>query len=197
MNFPIKIIGISGGSGSGKTTLAKSLVAQLNGEALLISYDRYYLPQPYGNYDFPEALDITLLLQHLRQLAAAQAVDLPIYDRINNRRTLEVERVEPKFIVIVEGIFSLYHVELRNLYHCKVFVDTSCDIVRFQRRLARDIQERGDTEKAVIEAWNNNVLPMHYELIEPQRDRADLVVSGEAPVELGVKKVLSLLERWD
>jgi uridine kinase len=174
-----KIIGISGGSGAGKTTLANALLKHYRGEALVISYDRYYMRMESGNYDVPEALDTELLLKHLHLLKSGQGVGLPIYDRILNQRTTAVDWVEPKPIIIVEGIFALHHRELLDLYHCKIFVETSTDTVRFQRRVARDIRERGDTESSVAKVWAENVIPLHYRLIEPQRKRADAVVSGE------------------
>jgi uridine kinase len=188
-----KIIGISGGSGAGKTTLANALLKHYQGTAMLISYDRYYKRMECGNYDIPESLDTELLLEHLRSLKSGQAVDLPIYDRFKNQRTSSVEWVGPKPIIIVEGIFALHHSELLDLYHCKVFVETSTDSVRFNRRLVRDIRERGDTEATVAKAWEANVMPMHYQLIQPQCDRADLVMLGEGDVWVGVEKVAELV----
>lgn len=172
-------MGISGGSGAGKTTLANALLKHFQGDALVISYDRYYMRMESSNYDIPEALDTELLLKHLYLLKSGQGVGLPIYDRIANQRTTAVDWLEPKPIIIVEGVFALHHRELLDLYHCKVFVETSTDTVRFQRRVARDIRERGDTEASVAKVWVENVIPMHYRLIEPQRERADVVVSGE------------------
>jgi uridine kinase len=162
-----KIIGIAGGSGSGKTTLANALLKHYAGEALVISYDRYYKRMPCGNYDTPESLDTELLLKHLHLLKSGHGVGLPIYDRINNQRTAAVDWVEPKPIIIVEGIFALYHPELLMLYERKVYVDVPSDSVRFERRIIRDIQERGDTEASVSKAWIENVLPTHYRLIQP------------------------------
>jgi uridine kinase len=189
MAQPCKIIGISGGSGAGKTTLANALLKHYQGDAMLISYDRYYKRMECGNYDIPEALDTELLLEHLHLLKCVAAVDLPIYDRFKNQRTSAVERVEPKHIIIVEGIFALHPPELLDLYHCKVFVETSSDLVRFDRRLIRDIRERGDTEASVAKAWEENVMPMHRLWVEPQCDWADIVVSGEEDVGVGVERV--------
>lgn len=179
MTNPCKIIGISGGSGSGKTTLANALLEHYAGDALVISYDQYYKRMDCGNYDIPEALDTELLLKHLHLLKSKHGVGLPIYDRINNLRTTAVDWVEPKPIIIVEGIFALHPPELLELYHHKVYVDVPSDSVRFERRLIRDIRERGDTEASVSKAWAENVLPTHYRLIQPQMARADVVVLGE------------------
>jgi uridine kinase len=128
------------------------LLEHFGGEALVISYDRYYKRMPCGNYDIPGALDSELLLKHLHLLKSGQEVGLPIYDRINNQRTTAVDWVEPKLIIIVEGIFALHPPELLKLYHCKVFVDVPIDSVRFHRRVVLDIQERGDTEAKVTKA---------------------------------------------
>jgi uridine kinase len=187
---PCKIIGIFGGSGAGKTTLANALLQHYQGDAMLISYDRYYKSMECGNYDIPEALDTELLLEHLRSLKSEQAVDLPIYDRFKNQRTSAVDRVEPKPIIIIEGIFALHHPDLLDLYHCKVYVETSSDSVRFHRRTIRDLRERGDTEASIAKAWEENVMPMHWLWVGPQCDRADLVVSGEEDVGVGVERVV-------
>jgi uridine kinase len=188
-----KIIGISGGSGAGKTTLANALLEHYAGEALVISYDRYYKRMPCGNYDVPEALDTELLLKHLHLLKSGHGVGLPIYDRINNLRTAAVDWVEPKPIIIVEGIFALQPPELLELYHLKVFVEVPNDSVRFQRRLIRDIQERGDTEASVSKAWAENVLPMHQAYVELQKARADVVVLGEGDLKNIGAKAASVL----
>ena len=184
----IKIIGISGGSGAGKTTLANALLKHFEGEALVISYDRYYKTMPCGNYDIPEALDTELLLEHLRLLKSRQALDMPIY-RTNNRRTNTVQRVEPKPLIIVEGIFALYHPQLLKLYHSKVFVETPNDLMRLNRRIVRDFLERGHSEASVRKVWEGNVLPTHYRLIQPQREQADVVVSGEADVRQSLEQM--------
>ena len=184
----IKIIGISGGSGAGKTTLANALLQHYEGESLLISYDRYYKTMPCGNYDIPEALDTELLLEHLRLLRSGQAVDLPIYDRLINQRTEFHDRIEPKPVVIVEGIFALHHPELLELYDSNVFVETSTDDVRYHRRMIRDFKERGAT---VAKAWATNVMPMHQVYMVRQRGQADIVVSGETDVRQSLKQVLS------
>jgi uridine kinase len=181
---PCKIIGISGGSGAGKTTLANALVNHFKGEALVINYDQYYKRMPCGNYDIPEALDTKLLIEHLHLLTAGQGVGLPIYNQINNRKTSEVDWVEPKPVILVEGIFALHHPELLELYHLKVYVNVLSDSVRFHGRLIRDIRECGDTEASVSKAWAENVLPTHQAYVELQKAWADVVVSGVENVVL-------------
>ena len=172
------------------TISPNALLQHYEGEALLISYDRYYKRMICGNYDIPEALDTELLLEHLRLLRSGQSVDLPIYDRFINQRTELYDRVEPKPVVIGEGIFALHHAELLELYDSKVFVETSTDDVRYHRRMIRDIKERGDTEATLAKAWATNVMPMHQRYVKPQRDQADVVVSGEADVRQSLKQVI-------
>lgn len=196
MNHPCKIIGISGDSEAGKTTLANALLEHVVGKALVFSYDQYYKHMPCDNYDIPEAVDTELLLKYLHLLKSGQGVGLPIYNRINNRRTSEVDWVEPKPIIIVEGIFALYPPKLLELYHFKVYVDVPNDSVRFERRMIRDIRENGGTETSVSKAWAENVLPTHYRMIQPQKARADVVVSGQGDV--ATSKILEprRLQSW-
>jgi uridine kinase len=187
-----KIIGIAGGSGAGKSTLARAIAQYFDSQALHISYDRYYKHMPCGNYDVPEALNTPLLLEHLDLLLCGKSAPLPIYDRINSQPTTFIDWVEPQPYIIIEEIFALLIPELLKLYSCKVFVAAPTDI-RYRRRLLRDVQERGDTEASVSNAWAKNALPMHQRLIEPQRAMADLVLSGEADVRDSVVRVVSFL----
>lgn len=163
-----------------------------DGQALHISYDRYYKYMACGNYDIPEALNTSLLLEHLDLLRSDKPAPLPIYDRITSQPTAFVDWVEPKPYIIVEGIFALQIPELLKLYSCKIFVEAPTDI-RYQRRLLRDVQERGDTEASVSKAWVENAVPTHMRLIEPQRALADLVLSGEADVRDSVGRVVAWL----
>ena len=153
----IKIIGISGGSGAGKTTLANALLQHYGGEALLISYDRYYKTMPCDNYDIPEALD-TELLAHLRLLRSGQAVDLPIYDRFINQRTEIFDKVEPQPVVIFEAIFAFHYPGPLILYDSRIFVKTLTNDVRFHTMMIRDIKEHINIEVTGAKACTNNVI---------------------------------------
>jgi uridine kinase len=169
-----------------------AIAQHFDGQALHISYDRYHKHMPCGNYDVPEALNTPLLLEHLDLLLSGKSAPLPIYDRINSQPTAFIDWVEPEPYIIVEGIFALLIPELLKLYSCKVFVEAPTDI-RYRRRLLRDVQERGDTEASVSSAWAKNALPMHERLIEPQREVADLVLSGEADIGDLVGRVVAFL----
>lgn len=178
------IIGISGGTGSGKTTVANRILQSVSAsEVVFIQQDSYYrnvedLPLDYrrvANFDHPDALDNDLLVQHVRMLKAGEGIDLPIYDFKTNSRRNETRRVEPKPIVIVEGILIFVDPRLLELMDMKVFVDTPDD-VRFIRRLRRDIAERGRTVESVIEQYLATVRPMHMQFVEPSKRYADVII---------------------
>ena len=195
-----RVIGIAGGTGSGKTTLARALVERLGTDrAIVIDHDRYYRDHPGKhhhelaalNFDHPDALDTALLIEHLRDLRAGRAVDLPVYDFTRHVRSSRTERVEPGRTVIVEGILVLASPALRELMDVKVFVDTEDDL-RFIRRLERDMRERGRTMQSVIDQYLATVRPMHIEFVEPSKKHADIVISGSAILEEAVTRLESL-----
>jgi uridine kinase len=178
------IIGISGGTGSGKTTVANRILeAVRKSEVVFIQQDSYYrnlkdLPLDYrqvANFDHPDALDNDLLFHHVRKLKAGEAIELPIYDFRTHNRLNETRLVEPKPIVIVEGILIFAEPRLREQMDIKVFVDTPDDI-RFIRRLRRDIAERGRTVESVIEQYIETVRPMHMQFVEPSKRYADVII---------------------
>ncbi len=178
------IIGICGGTGSGKTTVAKSILKAVNaGDVVFIQQDSYYrnlkdLPLDYRqavNFDHPDALDNDLLVHHVRRLKSGYAVELPLYDFKTHTRLSETLLIEPKPIVIIEGILIFADPRLLEQMDIKVFVDTPDDI-RFIRRLRRDIAERGRTIETVIEQYLNTVRPMHMQFVEPSKRYADVII---------------------
>ena len=178
------IIGISGGTGSGKTTVANRILESVSAsEVVFIQQDSYYrnitdLPLDYrdiANFDHPDALDNDLLVNHVRRLKAGEAVDLPLYDFRTHTRMNETRLVEPKPIVIVEGILIFADPRLLEQMDIKVFVDTPDD-VRFIRRLRRDLAERGRTVESVIEQYIATVRPMHMQFVEPSKRHADVII---------------------
>ena len=178
------IIGISGGTGSGKTTVANRILESVSAsEVVFIQQDSYYrnledLPLDYrqiANFDHPDALDNDLLIDHIRKLRAGEAIELPLYDFRTNSRLNETRRVEPKPIVIVEGILIFADARLLEQMDIKVFVDTPDDI-RFIRRLRRDVAERGRTVESVIEQYLVTVRPMHMQFVEPSKRQADVII---------------------
>jgi uridine kinase len=178
------IIGISGGTGSGKTTVANRILESVSArEVVFIQQDSYYrnltdLPLDYrgiANFDHPDALDNELLVNHVRRLKSGEAIELPLYDFKTNSRLNETRSVDPKPIVIVEGILIFVDPRLLEQMDIKVFVDTPDDI-RFIRRLRRDIAERGRTLESVIEQYVETVRPMHMQFVEPSKRHADVII---------------------
>jgi uridine kinase len=185
----ISIVGIAGGSASGKSTLANLLRDYLGSDhCSIINSDDYYMAQDdipldlraRHNYDHPSALEFDLLAQHIRSLKAGQGVDSPIYDfALYTRKHAQVRRIEPKPIVLVDGALILAIPAIRDLFDFKVFVEAP-DPIRYQRRVARDLQERGRNESECKRQWNDTVKPMFEEFCEPSMAYADLVVDGLA-----------------
>lgn len=178
------IIGICGGTGSGKTTVANRILESVSAcEVVFIQQDSYYrnlkdLPLDYrnvANFDHPDALDNDLLVNHVRRLRAGEAIELPLYDFKTHSRLNDTRAVEPKPIVIVEGILIFADPRLLEQMDIKVFVDTPDDI-RFIRRLRRDIAERGRTVESVIEQYVATVRPMHMQFVEPSKRHADVII---------------------
>jgi uridine kinase len=180
----LMIIGICGGTGSGKTTVANRILESVNaGDVAFIQQDSYYrnlkdLPLDYRqavNFDHPDALDNDLLVHHVRKLKAGGSVELPLYDFKTHTRLNDTLLIEPKPIVIIEGILIFVDPRLLEQMDIKVFVDTPDDI-RFIRRLRRDIAERGRTIDSVIEQYLATVRPMHIQFVEPSKRYADGII---------------------
>jgi len=178
------VIGVAGGTGSGKTTVAQEIVKRVGPDRLTyIQHDSYYrdwseLPladRDHRNFDHPDSLETELLIDHLKQLREGRAIDLPVYDFRTHSRTSATRRVEPKPVILVEGILIFVEKALRDLIDVKVFVDTDADL-RFIRRLKRDITERSRTMESVIDQYLATVRPMHLEFVEPSKRYADLII---------------------
>jgi uridine kinase len=178
------VIGVAGGTGSGKTTVSEAIVKRVRPDRLAyIQHDSYYrdwddLPpaaRERRNFDHPDSLETELLIAHLKQLREGRAIDMPVYDFRTHSRKSETQRVEPKPVVLVEGILIYTEKELRDLIDVKIFVDTDPDL-RFIRRLQRDMAERGRTIDSVIHQYLDTVRPMHLEFVEPSKRYADLII---------------------
>ncbi|MBE6974497.1 MAG: uridine kinase, partial [Ruminococcaceae bacterium] len=152
----ILVIGIAGGTGSGKTTLMKNLLERFSGNVTVLSHDNYYRRLDHlnfedrcrVNYDEPAALETDLMVRHLDALRHGQAIDCPVYDFANHNRSDQVLRIEPRKVIIVEGILIFTDPDLRRLMDIKIFVDTDADI-RLCRRIKRDVNKRGRTLESV------------------------------------------------
>src|SRR5512135_1061587 len=177
-------LGVCGGTGSGKTTVAQRLLERVGVHRVAyLPHDAYYkelghLPveeRAKHNFDHPDAFDNELLLEHLRQLKAGNAVDIPVYDFTVHNRRPEPVHVEPQPVILVEGILIFADKRLRDQMDVKIYVDTDADL-RLLRRLQRDIEERGRTIQSVMNQYLTTVRPMHLEFVEPSKRYADVII---------------------
>jgi uridine kinase len=180
----VPVVGVAGGTGSGKTTITSAIAAAVGTDRLtLIPHDSYYIgwghlpPEERAlvNFDHPASLETSLLVEHVDRLAAGEPVGIPVYDFVEHQRVEQAEHVEPRDIIIVEGVLVLAEPALRERMAFKIYVDTDDDL-RFIRRLQRDVQERGRTVESVIEQYLRTVRPMHLEFVEPSRRHADVII---------------------
>lgn len=183
----VLIVGVAGGSGSGKTTFARMLQANLGDHFCgIVAQDAYYrdmheyFDRDGGsvNFDHPESLEFDLLIRHLKALRRGEDILVPIYDFASHRRLVEATHFPFRPVVIVDGILLLTQSELRPLLDFSYFIDTQEDL-RFQRRLQRDVRERGRTAEGVREQFMSHVKPMHDLFVEPSKRFADRIISGE------------------
>ena len=199
---PILVIGIAGGSGSGKTTLMKNIVAAFGDEITVLSHDNYYKRHdslPYEqrcllNYDEPDALETDLMARQLEELRRGRAIDCPVYDFAIHNRSDETIRIEPRKVIIVEGILIFENEQLRNLMDIKIFVDTDADI-RLCRRVLRDVSKRGRTLDSVLTQYQQTVKPMHEKYVEPSKKYADIIVPEGGRNEVALEMILSKIRR--
>ena len=200
------LIGIAGGSASGKTSIARKIMDTFNNHSVrIIREDDYYKDQSHmsfdervkTNYDHPLAFDSSLMIRQIDQLVAGYAIEKPTYDYTNHTRSERVELIEPANVIILEGLFVLDNLDLRNRLDIKIFVDTPSDI-RFIRRLLRDTQERGRSVESIVNQYVQTVRVMHEQFIEPTKKYADIIVpeGGEnhVAIDLLCTKISSIIE---
>ena len=189
------IIGICGGTGSGKTTIARRIIESVGKESvILIEQDSYYrnladMPldeRHQANFDHPDSIDSEMLMNHLKRLKTGDSIEMPVYDFKSHTRSDRSEHLEPKPVVIVEGILIFSEPRILSLLDVRVFVDTPDDI-RFIRRLQRDIRERGRTTESVIAQYYATVRPMHFEFVEPSKRNADIIIPEGGNPEIGIE----------
>ena len=202
MKTPV-IIGIAGGTGSGKTTVASAIYDRVGSDRIeWISHDSYYRnfdalsPEERAkiNFDHPDSLESELLTRHLDVLSKGSSVEVPVYDFATHSRKADTQRVEPRKVIIVEGILVLAEPELRKRIDIKLFVDTPADI-RFVRRLTRDIESRGRSLQSVVQQYMNTVRPMHEEFVEPSKRYADLIIPEGGENQVAIDAIIARVER--
>lgn len=198
----VLVIGIAGGTGSGKTTLMKSLMGQFGEEITVLSHDNYYRAHndlPYEercklNYDEPAAFETELMVRHLEELRAWHAVQCPVYDFTVHNRSDQVILLEPKSVIMVEGILIFQNKALRDLMDIKIFVDTDADI-RLCRRIKRDVNKRGRSMESVLLQYQATVKPMHDQYVEPSKKFADLVVLEGGKNLVALDMIMNRIQR--
>ncbi|MBI4946136.1 MAG: uridine kinase [Bacteroidetes bacterium] len=178
------VVGIAGGTGSGKTTVVKKIIERLPKDEVAVLYqDSYYKDNGHlplderleMNFDHPDSVEFELLVKHLKKLKEGKAVDQPVYSYLTCTRAEETIKVEPRHVVIVEGILILTDKELRKHLDIKVFVDADADD-RLARVINRDIIERGRSVNTVLNRYDKTVKPMHLQFIEPSKRYADIII---------------------
>ena len=200
------VIGIAGGSGSGKTTVAQEILQRVGPSRIaFLQHDSYYkdlsgLPPAQRaevNFDHPNSLETELLIKHIASLLDNQPVDVPIYDFATHSRTSQSFTVQPRPVILVEGILIFAEAALRAMFDVKIFVDTDSDI-RFIRRLERDLTERHRTTESVIKQYQATVRPMHLEFVEPSKRYADVIIPegghNVAALDMVVARIQALLK---
>lgn len=199
MSGPV-VLGVAGCSGSGKTTLAEELARELEGTHFHL--DHYYLDLAHlsyeercgQNFDHPDMLESNLLIEHVEQLAQGNTIHHPQYDfALHTRAGDAAKRLEVDHLLVVDGIFALHYPGLRALYDLSVYVDTP-DAICYQRRLARDVRERGRSLESVAAHYSETVRPMAEEFVRPSAQYADLIVDGTESLDWSVERVLTSLK---
>lgn len=178
------IIGIAGGTGSGKTTVVRKIQQQFpKGEVNILTHDSYYFDssdipleeRKKKNFDHPDAIEFDLMIEHVKSLKSGIPIMEPVYSFISCTREKETKLVEPREVLIIEGILCLFNKKLRDLMDIKVFVDCDSD-VRLSRVIQRDTEERGRDVSEVLERYEKTVRPSHLQFIEPTKRYADIII---------------------
>ena len=202
MTQPI-IIGVAGGTASGKTTVSRKILQTVGANHIAyIDHDAYYrdlshLPleeRQKVNFDHPDSLENELMIAHLQALLRGQTVDIPVYDFAQYIRTSQLNRVESRRVILVEGILIFVDKELREMMDVKIYVDAPPDL-RFIRRLKRDIAERGRSVNHVIEQYLETVRPMHMEFVEPSKHFADVIIPRGGRNIKAIQMIVAQIER--
>ena len=202
MENEILVIGIAGGSASGMTTLMKNLIADIENDVTVLSHDNYYKrhddlsyeERSYLNYDEPGAFDTSLMVYHLDQLRHGHAIECPVYDFTVHNRSEETIHIEPRKVIIVEGILIFEDRDLRELMDVRIFVDSDADI-RLCRRIRRDVTKRGRSLESVLDQYQQTVKPMHEQYVEPSKKYAHLVVPEGGKNVVALDMIISRIRR--
>ncbi len=194
-------VGIAGGSCSGKTTLVKSVEEQLGFPVARLAFDSYYCDQGHlslndralVNYDHPDSLDVGLFIDDIRKLRSGFDISSPIYDFATHTRSDEITELSPTEIILIDGILLLAFSEICDLLNLKIFVSAPEDI-RLERRILRDVAERGRTAEQAHTQFLKTVQPMHSQFVEPSKKNADMILDGAGDINEMAKTVKSQID---
>lgn len=195
-------IGVYGGTGSGKTTIVSKIVSEFpTNEIQVISQDSYYKDTSHLtfdercalNFDHPDAIDFPLLYQHVNSLKNGENIEQPVYSFETHNRTKETVTVVSKKILIIEGILILNYPKLRSLFDLKIYIDADSDM-RMERRVSRDISERGRTPEEVLNRYLNTLKPMHKQFIEPMKVHADITLENHQNTPLNLSELIDKIK---
>ncbi len=196
------IIGITGGTGSGKTTIVEEIKKEfIKSDIGFISQDSYYNDngdlsfeeKNKINFDHPEAVDFDLMINHLNLLKNGKNVNQPIYSFFEHNRTEKTKLIKPKKIMVIEGLLILTNKKLRDLIDIKAFIDSKSDL-RFNRRLNRDINERGRSEEEVIELFNKRLNEMHKLYVEPMMKYCDIIIDNNTNNSIEIHPLINIIK---
>ena len=195
------LIGFCGGSGAGKTTLVSQLLNHYGNKAVAIELDSYYKDfqnltfkeREKINFDHPDSFDIDLLKEHLILLKSGNEIEKPIYDFKTHKRQKNTNTINPNTLIFLEGTLIFYFIELINIINLKIFIETK-ESIRYQRRIDRDIKQRGRTISNVKKQYQNTVKPMHVKYIEPLRSVAEVIISGELDIVDSTNRVIKKID---
>jgi len=202
MNKPLLIL-VSGGSASGKSTVVQEILDKAGlDDVVILKHDDYYLDQSHlpiekryeTNYDHPDSLDNELLFKDLEKLLSTKSIDKPVYDFVNHTRSKKIEHIEPKPIIIVEGILILENKKIRGLSDINLFVEADED-TRFIRRMLRDMNERGRSLDSIISQYQRTVKPMFHKYIRPTKRYADVIIPNDRKHDIAVDLIVAKIKQ--
>ncbi|MCR5053857.1 MAG: uridine kinase [Lachnospiraceae bacterium] len=195
------VVGVAGGTASGKTTIVKKIAEYFGNDLVVISHDSYYKAhdnmtyeeRSQLNYDHPDAFETERMANDVRDLIKGHPVEVPVYDFTIHNRSEDTVRVEPKPVIILEGILILENKELRDLMDAKIYVDTDAD-ERLMRRIKRDMVERARSIESIMDQYANTVKPMHEEFVEPSKKYADIIIPRGGGNATGIEMLMEYLK---
>ena len=198
----VTVIGVAGGTASGKTTIVNELRKNFENDIAVLCHDFYYKShknllfeeRSKLNYDHPNAFDTDIMIDHLKELIAGREIKRPVYDYTIHDRSSEEVIVQPKKVIVVDGILILENKDLRDLMDIKIFVETDDD-ERLIRRIRRDAIERGRSLESILDQYETTVKPMHDQFVEPSKKYADIIIPHGGENKIAVEMLVENIKK--